>query len=73
MTLGTRRGRKGRGMIKRFLGNDDGATAIEYGILVGLIGLALAATLTAISGEQNETFSELESGLKSRTVQPPAD
>ena len=35
----------------RFFRDDSGATAVEYGILVGLISLAIAGTLIAIGGQ----------------------
>lgn len=32
--------------IKRFAGNDQGATAIEYGLIAGFIALAIITVVT---------------------------
>ncbi|CAI9413100.1 hypothetical protein ANOBCDAF_02857 [Pleomorphomonas sp. T1.2MG-36] len=48
-----------------FLRNTEGATAIEYGILVMMIGLALIGmmTLTDVSGSMSNTFEYLASKM----------
>ena len=46
-----------------FAGDESGATAIEYGLIAGLIGVviigAVSAVGTAISGKFNEVSSSL--------------
>ena len=37
-------------MLYRFWNNEDGATAIEYGLIVALIGTAILGALTGTSG-----------------------
>lgn len=37
-------------MPHRFWSNEDGATAIEYGLIVALIGVAILGALTGTSG-----------------------
>ncbi|MET0168765.1 MAG: Flp family type IVb pilin [Aliihoeflea sp.] len=37
-------------MPYRFWKNEDGATAIEYGLIVALIGVAILGSLTGTSG-----------------------
>lgn len=37
--------------------NDDGATAVEYGLLVGLIGLAMIAGLSLYADEVIRMFT----------------
>lgn len=37
--------------VTRFARDDSGATAVEYGILIALISLAIAGTLIAIGGQ----------------------
>lgn len=39
--------------------DDSGATAIEYGLIIALIALALVGTLTTFSGEIQTFFSNL--------------
>lgn len=38
-------------MIRRFLKDEDGATAIEYGLIIALISLAIVAGVGALSDE----------------------
>jgi pilus assembly protein Flp/PilA len=40
-------------MLKRFLKNEDGATAIEYGLIAALIGVGLTGTFNSIAAELN--------------------
>ena len=47
-----------RGLAERFAGDRGGATAIEYGILMMMVGIALVGmmTLGGVSGKMNTTF-----------------
>jgi pilus assembly protein Flp/PilA len=42
-----------RRLIGRFLRNDDGATAIEYGLICALIFLAIVTSFSALANTQN--------------------
>ncbi len=42
--------------------NKNGATAIEYGIMVALIATAVIATVFVISGQADATFTLLANG-----------
>jgi pilus assembly protein Flp/PilA len=55
--------RKFFGFTKRLATNDEGATAIEYGLLAALIAVVLIVTIGALGGELNETFVEIEDEL----------
>lgn len=44
------------GAIERFIGSESGATAVEYGIVIGAIGLAIAAGLTLFADQLTATF-----------------
>jgi pilus assembly protein Flp/PilA len=46
-------------MLKRFLSNEDGATAIEYGLIAALIGVAIIAAVVLVGDELNNTFKEV--------------
>ncbi len=48
-----------RDAITRFMRNQDGATAIEYGLIAALIGIALVAGATALGGGINGMFQGL--------------
>ncbi|MGF1544480.1 MAG: Flp family type IVb pilin [Parvularculaceae bacterium] len=51
-------------LINKFVRDEEGATAIEYGLIAALIGVAIIATVTALGNEINSTFSQVESALK---------
>ncbi|QIF80524.1 MULTISPECIES: Flp family type IVb pilin [unclassified Brevundimonas] len=42
-----------RRLIDRFLRNESGATAIEYGLLCALIFLAIVTSISALANSQN--------------------
>lgn len=50
-------------MIIRFLKDDSGATAIEYGLLAALIGLAIVAGATALGSTLNAFFNSIGTTL----------
>jgi len=47
----------------RLFTNTSGATAIEYGLIVGLIALVIIAGLTLIGPEISNTFNEAGNAL----------
>lgn len=50
-------------MLRKFLQDEDGATAIEYGLIAALIAVAVIAAIGAVGTELSTTFSEIDSGL----------
>jgi pilus assembly protein Flp/PilA len=50
-------------MLKRFLKNEDSATAIEYGLIAALIGVAIILAVTAVGDQLNLTFGRVSAGL----------
>ncbi|WP_322015031.1 Flp family type IVb pilin [Paraburkholderia sp. J12] len=44
---------------KRFLKDDGGVTAIEYGLIAALIALAIIAGVTTIGSNLSKVFSDL--------------
>ncbi len=42
-----------RRLISRFLRNESGATAIEYGLICALIFLAIVTSISALANTQN--------------------
>jgi pilus assembly protein Flp/PilA len=44
---------------------DRGATAVEYGLLVGLIAVAIIVAVTALGGQLSTLFNNVESRLPS--------
>ena len=51
-------------MLRTFLQDEDGATAIEYGLIAALIAVAVIAAVQAVGTQLGGTFSSIESGLK---------
>lgn len=52
-------------LIKCFRKNDDGATAIEYGLIAALISVVIIAAVTSIGTNLNATFSKVGQTLSS--------
>lgn len=50
-------------MITDFLSDEEGATAIEYGLIAALIGVAIIAAVRAVGTNLGATFSSIESAL----------
>jgi pilus assembly protein Flp/PilA len=50
-------------MLKRFLQNEDGATAIEYGLIAALIGVAIIAAVGLVGTELENTFEKVSTEL----------
>ena len=49
--------------IARFLKNESGATAIEYGLIVALIAVVIIGAVTAIGTTLNGTFTTIDTKL----------
>ena len=49
--------------LKLFLKNEDGATAIEYGLIAALIGVAIIAAVSAVGGSLTGTFNAISTKL----------
>ena len=48
---------------KRFLKDESGATAIEYGLIAALIAVVIIGAVGAIGSQLNTTFSTISSSL----------
>jgi pilus assembly protein Flp/PilA len=49
--------------IMNFIRNEDGATAIEYGLIAALISVVIIVAVTSIGQYLNNTFSSIGSSL----------
>ena len=47
----------------KMLNNEDGATAIEYGLIAALIAVAAITALTSIGTNLNKTFTNVGNNL----------
>jgi pilus assembly protein Flp/PilA len=52
-----------RKQIARFLKNDAGAALVEYGLLVGLIGVVCITAVTLLGKQINEAFTTINTDL----------
>jgi pilus assembly protein Flp/PilA len=50
--------------IKNFIGNDAGATAIEYTLIASLIAVAIILALQVLGSQLQNTFNEVSQNLK---------
>lgn len=51
-------------MFVRFLRNESGATAIEYGLIAACISVAIITVATNVGSKLNSTFTQVQSALK---------
>ena len=57
-----------RAAISRFLAEDeDGATAIEYGLIAGLIAVALIGAIASIGDGLTSMYEKVHSGVEGAT------
>lgn len=50
-------------MLKRYLKNEDGATAIEYGLIAALVAVGIIAALTTLGGSLSNIFGSISTEL----------
>ncbi len=50
--------------IMRFIRDESGATAIEYGLIAAGIAVAIIATVQALGSNLNATFTSVSTALK---------
>jgi len=50
-------------LFARFIKDESGATAIEYGLIAALISVALITGATTLGGALNNTFSNVSSKM----------
>ena len=53
-----------KGLILKFLGDESGATAIEYGLIAAGISLAIIAVVNGLGTSLNTQFTSISSSLK---------
>ena len=49
--------------IKRFMADESGATAIEYGLIAALIAIVLIAAMTSLQTQIAGTFSKVGAAM----------
>ena len=49
--------------LKNFITNEEGATMVEYGLMLALIAVVCIAAVTLIGGNANNTFTNVAGNL----------
>lgn len=50
--------------VRTFFADDSGVTAIEYGLIAALVGVAIVAAVKALGGQLGTTFNDIVSKLQ---------
>lgn len=56
-------------LMRKFGRNESGATAIEYGLIAGLIAVVIIAAVTLIGGNLKTKFGEVSTALAPAAAQ----
>jgi pilus assembly protein Flp/PilA len=48
-------------LLRRFLGDDSGATAVEYALMLGGVAAAIIVMIYAFGGKVNNLYNSTES------------
>ncbi len=56
--------------LKRFVQDESGVTAIEYGLIAAATGLVLVATMPALKTALTSIFDQINSGLSPAAPAP---
>ena len=59
-----------KGRLTRLMADETGATAIEYGLIVALIAIALIVALSATGNELSTTFGTVGDTLDANNTVP---
>ena len=51
-------------LFTRFLKDESGATAIEYGLIASLVAVAIISGAQALGNNLNKTFTDLAGNMK---------
>ena len=54
--------------VLKFLRDEQGATAVEYGMIAGLIAAAIAATIKALGTDLTNVFNTICGAIKGGTA-----
>lgn len=57
--------------IVKFLKDEEGASAVEYGLIVGLIAVAVVTILVTMGGGLNTLFTSVSSSIDDANAPPP--
>ena len=52
--------------VQAFIADENGVTAIEYGLIAALVGVAIVGAVRALGGQLNDTFGEVVNAMTPR-------
>lgn len=56
--------------VSRFLKDESGATAIEYGLIAALISITIIAAAQSIGGSVKKKFTDVNTSVSGATAAP---
>ncbi len=60
-----------KAQLQQFWNDEDGATAIEYGLIAGLIAVAIIGVLGTLSGKLEDMFEFIGNSMPSSADKGP--
>lgn len=57
-----------KNLIARFIKDDSGATAIEYGLIAALISVVMVSVLVTLGPTIRATFTDVQTNLNKRST-----
>jgi len=60
-----------KNLFTRFVKNESGATAIEYGLIAALISVVIIGVLSTLGGQLNDKFTEISDELGGAAAPAP--
>ena len=55
-----------KNLVSRFLKDESGATAIEYGLIAAGISIAIITIVQSVGGQLNTNFTQIRDALAAR-------
>jgi len=59
-------------LFRGFIRDEEGATAVEYGVMIALIIAAVVAIVFILGGQINQGFTNVSGALTGAGIAPPA-
>ncbi|MFN3210749.1 MAG: Flp family type IVb pilin [Roseovarius sp.] len=59
-------------VARSFARDEDGATAIEYGLFAALVGAVIVGTIATLGGQTNTGFTTMSDELTAQGIDAPA-
>lgn len=53
-----------KNLVKSFIANESGATAIEYGLIAAGVSLAILTVVKGVGSNLNTVFGKIQNGLQ---------